>query len=135
VSSLDLGEIAEALAKQTDYEHRWLINPQTGEIVLDGRRSKDELHEEHPGRLPAWSGSAMPAPGAVPPGAWPATRSLTTRRPDGSWSVTLIQTCPELCESAWSMTDDVDGLERTRRPGAAVRGYVGFSERESSRSV
>jgi hypothetical protein len=34
LSSLDLGEIATALADQTDYEHRWLINPQTGEIVF-----------------------------------------------------------------------------------------------------
>jgi hypothetical protein len=34
LSSLDLGEIADALADQTDYEHRWLINPQTGEIVF-----------------------------------------------------------------------------------------------------
>ena len=31
---LDLEEIATALAGQTDYEHRWLINPQTGEIVF-----------------------------------------------------------------------------------------------------
>lgn len=34
LSSLDLGEIATALADQTDYEHRWLINPQTGEIAF-----------------------------------------------------------------------------------------------------
>ncbi len=34
LSSLDLGEIATALADQTDYGHRWLINPQTGEIVF-----------------------------------------------------------------------------------------------------
>jgi hypothetical protein len=34
LSSLDLGEIADALADQTGYEHRWLINPQTGEIVF-----------------------------------------------------------------------------------------------------
>ena len=34
LSSLDLGEIATALADQTGYEHRWLINPQTGEIVF-----------------------------------------------------------------------------------------------------
>src|SRR3984893_13700742 len=33
-SSLDLEEIAPALADQTDYEHRWLINPQTGQVVL-----------------------------------------------------------------------------------------------------
>ena len=31
LSSLDLGEIADALADQTDFEHRWLINPQTGD--------------------------------------------------------------------------------------------------------
>ena len=34
VSRLDLEEIATALEDQTDYEHRWLINPQTGEIVV-----------------------------------------------------------------------------------------------------
>jgi len=34
LSSLDLEEIATALADQTDYEHRWLINPVTGEVVF-----------------------------------------------------------------------------------------------------
>jgi Uncharacterised protein family (UPF0158) len=34
LSSLDLEDIATALADQTDYEHRWLINPQTGEVVF-----------------------------------------------------------------------------------------------------
>jgi len=34
LSQLDLEEIATALAGQADYEHRWLINPQTGEIVF-----------------------------------------------------------------------------------------------------
>jgi hypothetical protein len=34
VGNLDLDEIATALADQEAYEHRWLINPQTGEIVL-----------------------------------------------------------------------------------------------------
>jgi hypothetical protein len=34
LSSLDLEEIANALDDQTDYEHQWLINPQTGEIVF-----------------------------------------------------------------------------------------------------
>jgi hypothetical protein len=34
LSSLDLEEIATALADQTDYEHRWLIDPHTGEIVF-----------------------------------------------------------------------------------------------------
>ena len=34
LSSLDLEEIAAALADQTDYERRWLINPETGEVVF-----------------------------------------------------------------------------------------------------
>jgi hypothetical protein len=34
LDSLDLEEISTALADQTDYEHRWLINPQTGEITI-----------------------------------------------------------------------------------------------------
>jgi hypothetical protein len=34
LSGLDLEEIATALADQTDYDHRWLINPQSGEIVF-----------------------------------------------------------------------------------------------------
>jgi hypothetical protein len=34
LSRLDLHEIATALADQTDYEHRWLINSETGEIVF-----------------------------------------------------------------------------------------------------
>jgi hypothetical protein len=32
--SLDLEEIATALADQTDYEHRRLISPETGEVVF-----------------------------------------------------------------------------------------------------
>src|ERR687893_296484 len=31
---LDLEEIAAALGDQADYEHRWLINPQTGQVVF-----------------------------------------------------------------------------------------------------
>lgn len=34
LSRLDLEEVANALADQTDYEHRWLINPDNGEIVF-----------------------------------------------------------------------------------------------------
>jgi hypothetical protein len=34
LSSLDLGEVAAALADQTDCEHRWLISPETGEVVF-----------------------------------------------------------------------------------------------------
>jgi hypothetical protein len=34
LKSLDLEQIADALADQTDYEHCWLINPETGEVVF-----------------------------------------------------------------------------------------------------
>lgn len=34
LNGLDLEEIATALADRPDYEHRWLINPQTGEVVF-----------------------------------------------------------------------------------------------------
>jgi hypothetical protein len=49
LSRLDLADIAEALANQTDYEHHWLINPETGELerAIQGRgafrRFNDEL--------------------------------------------------------------------------------------------
>jgi len=63
LSSLDLEQIAEALADQTDYEHRWLINPQTGEIVfwtadtgIDGQTpvDLDELDLVCIDPLPSW---------------------------------------------------------------------------------
>jgi hypothetical protein len=34
LDKLDLGEIADALADRIDYEHRWLIDPRTGEVVF-----------------------------------------------------------------------------------------------------
>ena len=34
LSTIDLEEIANALSDQTDYEHHWLISPDTGEIVI-----------------------------------------------------------------------------------------------------
>jgi len=34
LSGLDLEEIATALADQTDYEHRWLLDPQSGRVVF-----------------------------------------------------------------------------------------------------
>lgn len=62
----DLDEIASALADQDSYEHAWLVNPATGEIVfwtadtgIDGQNpvDLDELDEQgligiHP--LPSW---------------------------------------------------------------------------------
>jgi len=63
LSNLDLEEIASALSDQTDYEHRWLINPQTGEIAfwtadtgIDGQTpvDLDELDLVSIGPLPSW---------------------------------------------------------------------------------
>ncbi len=48
LSRLDVDEIANALSDQTDYEHRWLIDPETGEILcwtrdcgIDGKEPVD----------------------------------------------------------------------------------------------
>ena len=63
LSSLDLEEIGNALADQTDYEHRWLISPQTGEIAfwtadtgIDGQTpvDLDELDLVCIDPLPSW---------------------------------------------------------------------------------
>ena len=60
---LDLEEITNALADQTDYEHCWLIHPQTGEIVywsadtgIDGhtRVDLDDLDLISIRPLPSW---------------------------------------------------------------------------------
>lgn len=34
LSAINVEELAVALADQTDYDHRWLIDPQSGEIVF-----------------------------------------------------------------------------------------------------
>jgi hypothetical protein len=63
LSNIDLEEIADALADQTDYEHHWLINPHTGEIAfwtadtgIDGQTpvDLDELDLVVIGPLPSW---------------------------------------------------------------------------------
>ena len=63
LSGLDLEETGNVLADQTDYEHRWLINPQTGEIVfwtadtgIDGQTpvDLDELDLACIDPLPSW---------------------------------------------------------------------------------
>lgn len=34
LSGIDVEEVASALADQTDYEHRWLIDPRTGQVAF-----------------------------------------------------------------------------------------------------
>jgi hypothetical protein len=55
LSSIDLEEIANALADQTGYEHHWLINPDTGEIAFWTADSGiDELDLVVIDPLPSW---------------------------------------------------------------------------------
>jgi Uncharacterised protein family (UPF0158) len=62
LNSVDLEEIADALADQTDYEHLWLIDPQTGEIAfwtaetgIDGQAvDLDDLDLVGINPLPSW---------------------------------------------------------------------------------
>jgi len=63
LSDIDLEEIADALADRTDYEHHWLIDPDTGEIAfwtadtgIDGQTpvDLDELDLVVIGPLPSW---------------------------------------------------------------------------------
>ncbi len=63
MSSVDLEDISNALADQTDYEHRWLINPQTGQIAfwtadagIDGQTPADldDLDLVGIDPLPSW---------------------------------------------------------------------------------
>lgn len=46
LNGLDIDEIAMALADQTDYDHRWLINPRSGRLVL--WTSDTGIDGEHP---------------------------------------------------------------------------------------
>jgi hypothetical protein len=34
LNRIDVEEIATALANQTDYEHRWLIDPRAGQVAF-----------------------------------------------------------------------------------------------------
>lgn len=46
LNGLDIEEIAMALADQTGYDHRWLINPRSGRLVL--WTSDTGIDGEHP---------------------------------------------------------------------------------------
>ena len=49
LDAIDVEEIATALADQTDYEHRWLIDPRTGEVAF--WTSDTGIHGETPVEL------------------------------------------------------------------------------------
>jgi hypothetical protein len=62
---LDVDEIAAALADQTDYGHRWLINPQTGEVAF--WTSDTGIDEQNPVDL---SELDLIAVDPLPPSVW-----------------------------------------------------------------
>jgi hypothetical protein len=63
LSSIDLEEIASALADQTDYEHQWLINPETGEIA-SGRPAPESTDRRRSTSMSwTWSSSIRCRPG------------------------------------------------------------------------
>ncbi len=45
LAGIDVEEIATALEDQTDYEHRWLLDPRTGQVAL---WTSDQLDGENP---------------------------------------------------------------------------------------
>src|SRR3954468_14616342 len=93
VGRIAVEELADALADQTDYEHRWLIDPRTGEVRfwtsdtgIDGQDPVEiddlDLVPIDPSLLTSgtrtWSTSQMasattcqPAPEGGPAGPWP----------------------------------------------------------------
>jgi hypothetical protein len=85
LSGLAVEEIDNAVADQTDYDHRWMINPQTGEIVfwtadtgIGGQTpvDLDELDLVRIDPLPSWvwyqdiATSPKPSPMNAPGAGW-----------------------------------------------------------------
>lgn len=73
LDAIDVDEIANALADQTDDEHRWLIDPRTGEIAF--WTSDLGIDGENPGELERLS-RTLDGKGAFRRSRWP-------RRPRG----------------------------------------------------
>jgi hypothetical protein len=70
LSSLDLEDIGNALADRTDDEHWWLIDPETGEIVM--WTSDTGIDGQNPVGLDPFADSGdTSAPLRLPPAALP----------------------------------------------------------------
>jgi hypothetical protein len=91
LDAVDVEEIATALADQTDYEHRWLIDPRTGEVAfwtsdtgIDGENpvELDELDLVRIDPLPShvWYRDMVDFADGISAAAWRArARSGTSR--------------------------------------------------------
>lgn len=144
LSEIDLDEVATALADQTDYEHRWLIDPRTGQVAfwtsdtgIDGENpvELDELDLIPIDPLPphVWfqdmadfaEGVSDPDPGRD------LTQSLTGRGAFRRFKNQVYEHHPELI-SSWHAFRDVRAqrravewlLDQALIDGSAANGYV-----------
>ena len=83
LNGLDIDELAMAVADQTDYEHRWLIDPRTGQSVIwtsdtgfDGERLARTLHGQ--GAFRRFKNQVYNHPDLISP--WQALRDARARR-------------------------------------------------------
>ena len=82
---IDVDEIATALADQTDYDHRWLLDPQTGKVAF--WTSDTGIDGENPVEIDELDLIPIdPIPPYVWYQAWPTSPSASaTRPPDDVW--------------------------------------------------
>ncbi len=110
LSKLDLEEIATALSDQTDYEHRWLIDPTTGQVAfwtsdtgIDGQNPVDlddlDLIPIDPLPASVWYEDRLTSPRASvsrAPGAGSVVPS-EAGRPSGGSRTSCTRSTPNSC--------------------------------------
>lgn len=124
LARIEVEDIATALADQTDYEHRWLIDPRTGQVAfwtsdtgIDGENPVDidELDLIPIGSLPSrvWYQDMADFAEGVSDGAASQrlTQSLQGRGAFRRFKNELYQHHPELI-SAWHALRDVRAQRR-----------------------
>src|SRR5829696_1457633 len=124
LSRVDVEEIAVALADQTDYEHRWLVDPQTGQVSfwtsdtgIDGENPVeiDELELIPIDPLPSyvWYQDMADFTGGIRDGAASRqlTQSLQGKGAFRRFKAQIHEHHPELI-SAWHSLRDVRAQRR-----------------------
>jgi hypothetical protein len=81
LGEVDVEEIATALADQTDYEHRWLLDPLTGQVAF--WTSDTGIDGENPVDIDDWISSPLtPSRRTCGFRTWPTLpRASATARP------------------------------------------------------
>lgn len=124
LSRIDVEEIAVALADQLDYEHRWLVDPQTGQVSfwtsdtgIDGENpvEVDELELIPIDPLPSyvWYEDMVDFAGGISDGAASRrlTESLQGKGAFRRFKAQIYEHHPELI-SAWHALHDVRAHRR-----------------------